>query len=158
NQSPNAMQAQQLAQLQKEIINATWKVIRREISSKLTAPFADDVEQIRLSQASALEQATALVEKLQDPQSQEHGEAVLRAMQEAINQLTAAHDQPAREPLSPALKAEQAAYQSLLKLRAREHNIVRQGQRQSRGSSSARSQQQRQQMQQLDLKNDENRY
>ncbi|HEY2414250.1 MAG TPA: hypothetical protein VGI40_18545, partial [Pirellulaceae bacterium] len=48
NQSPNAMQAQQLAELQKEIINATWKVIRREIGSKLTAPFADDVEQIRL--------------------------------------------------------------------------------------------------------------
>jgi hypothetical protein len=158
NQSPNAMQAQQLAELQKEIINATWKVIRREISSKLTAPFADDVEQIRLSQASALEQATALAEKLQDPQSQEHGEAVIKAMQEAIHQLTAAHDPPAAEPLKPALKAEQAAYQSLLKLRAREHNIVRQTQRQQRGQASARSQQQRQQMQQLDLKNDENRY
>ena len=78
NQSPNAMQAQQLAQLQKEIINATWKVIRREIGSKLTEPFASDVEQIQLSQASALEQATALAEKLQDPQSQEHGEAVLK--------------------------------------------------------------------------------
>lgn len=158
NQSPNAMQAQQLAQLQKEIINATWKVIRREIGSQLTTPFADDVEQIRLSQASALEQATSLVEKLQDPQSQEHGEAVLKAMQEAITLLTAAHEQPSRQPLTPALKSEQAAYQSLLKLRAREHNIVRQSQRQQRGQSSARSQQQRQQMQQLELKNDENRY
>jgi hypothetical protein len=158
NQSPNAMQAQQLAQLQKEIINATWKVIRREITSKLTEPFVDDVEQIRLSQASALEQASALVEKLQDPQSQEHGEAVLKAMQEAISLHTAAHDQPSRQPLTPALKAEQTAYQSLLKLRAREHSIVRQSQRQQRGQSSARSQQQRQQMQQLELKNDENRY
>ncbi len=158
NQSPNTMQAQQLAQLQKEIINATWKVIRREITSKLTEPFADDVEQIRLSQASALEQGTALVEKLQDPQSQEHGEAVLKAMQEAISLLTSANDQPSRQPLTPALKSEQAAYQSLLKLRAREHNIVRQSQRQQRGQSSSRSQQQRQQMQQLELKNDENRY
>jgi hypothetical protein len=158
NQSPNAMQAQQLAQLQKEIINATWKVIRREISSKLTEPFASDVEQIQLSQSSALEQATALAAKLQDPESQEHGEAVLRAMQEAIKHLTAAHDQLAAQPLQPALKAEQAAYQSLLKLRAREHNVVRQNQRQQRGQSSARSQQQRQQMQNLDLKDEENRY
>jgi hypothetical protein len=158
-QGQNAMQAQQLAQLQKEIINATWKVIRREIGSKLTEPFASDVEQIRLSQASALEQATALAEKLQDPQSQEHGEAVVRSMQEAITQLTSAHDQPAVKPLEPALKAAQTAYQSLLKLRAREHNVVRQNQRQQqRGQSSARSQQQRQQMQQLELKNDENRY
>jgi hypothetical protein len=158
SQSPAAMQAQQLAQLQKEIINATWKVIRREISSKLTEPFASDAEQIQLSQASALEQATALAEKLQDPESQEHGEAVIRAMQQAIDQLTAAHDRPAAAPLHPALKAEQTAYQSLLKLRAREHSIVRQNQRQQRGQSSARSQQQRQQMQQLDLKNEENRY
>lgn len=158
NQSPNAMQAQQLAQLQKEIINATWKVIRREIGSKLSEPFASDVEQIQLSQASALEQATALAEKLQDPQSQEHGEAVIRSMQEAIKHLTDAHDQPASKPLEAALKAEQAAYQSLLKLRAREHNVVRQNQRQQRGSASARSQQQRQQMQQLELKNEENRY
>jgi hypothetical protein len=158
-QSQSAMQAQQLAQLQKEIINATWKVIRREISSKLAEPFASDVEQIQLSQGSALEQATALAEKLQDPESQEHGEAVIRSMHEAINQLTAAHDQPAAAPLHPALKAEQAAYQSLLKLRAREHSIVRQNQRQQqRGQASARSQQQRQQMQQLELKNDENRY
>lgn len=158
DQSPNAMQAQQLAQLQKEIINATWKVIRREISGKLTEPFADDVEQIRFSQAAAVEQATALVEKLQDPQSQEHGEAALKAMQEAISLLNSAHEQPSRQPLPPALKSEQSAYQSLLKLRAREHNIVRQSQRQQRGQSSARSQQQRQQMQQLELKNDENRY
>src|SRR5262249_28736922 len=86
-QGQNAMQAQQLAQLQKEIINATWKVIRREIGSKLTEPFASDVEQIQLSQASALEQATALAERLQDPQSQEFGEAVIRAMQEALTHL-----------------------------------------------------------------------
>ena len=96
-QSQNAMQAQQLAQLQKEIINATWKVIRREIGSKLTEPFASDVEQIQLSQGSALEQATALVEKLQDPQSQEHGEAVLRAMQEAITQLRRRSRRPGRQ-------------------------------------------------------------
>ena len=66
---------------------------------------------------------------------------------------------PAREPLQPALKAEQAAYQALLKLRAREHSVVRQNQRQQRGQAGARrSQQQRFQMQQLDLSNEENRY
>ncbi len=157
-QSQNAMQAQQLAQLQKEIINATWKVIRREVGSRPSAPFASDVEAIRLSQASALEQATSLAEKLQDPESQEHGEAVLKAMQQAIGQLMTAHDQSETQPLMPALKAEQAAYQSLLKLRAREHNVTRQNQRQQRGQAGARSQQQRQQMQQLELKNDENRY
>jgi len=157
-QGQNAQQAQQLGELQKQIINATWKVIRREIGSKLTDPFASDVEQIKLSQGSALEQAAALAERVQDPESQDHVATVLQAMQEAINRLTTAHDQPSPAPLQPALKAEQAAYQALLKLRAREHNVVRQNQRQSGRSSSSRSQQQRQQMQQLELRNDENRY
>jgi hypothetical protein len=158
-QSQNAQQAEQLSQLQKQIINATWKVIRREITAKLTEPFVSDVEQIKLSQSSALEQALALLERLQDPESQEHAQAVILAMQGAINHLAAAHDGPAREPLTPALTAEQAAYQALLKLRAREHNIVRQNQRQRGASrSSARSQQMQRQLNQLELRNDENRY
>src|SRR5205823_6637410 len=39
SQSQNAMQPQQLAQLQKEIISATWKVIRLEIDGKLSEQF-----------------------------------------------------------------------------------------------------------------------
>src|SRR5206468_5616142 len=78
-QSQNAMQAQQLAELQKQIINATWKLIRREVGNRLTDAFGGDVEQIQLSQSSAIEQATALAEKLQDPESQEHAEHVLTA-------------------------------------------------------------------------------
>ncbi|MEX2177047.1 MAG: hypothetical protein WD872_21975 [Pirellulaceae bacterium] len=157
-QGQNAQQAQQLAQLQKEIINATWKVVRREIGSKLTETFASDAEQLLLSQETALEQAAALAGRLQDPESLEHVGQVLRTMQEAARHLQEAKQGPAREPLTPALAAEQAAYQALLKLRAREHRVVRQQQSSSRGSASNRSEQQRQQMEQLDLQNEENRY
>jgi uncharacterized protein with PIN domain len=103
---------------------------------QLTDPFASDVEQIRLSQASALEQAAALAERCKTP-SQDHVATVLQAMQEAINQLTA-RQRPSAAPW-PALKAEQAAYQALLSC-GREH-VVRQNQRQVARSSS-RSQQQ----------------
>lgn len=55
------------------------------------------------------------------------------------------------------MAAEQAAYQSLLKLRAREHEVVRQQQQQqhrqqSSQQSNSRSQEQREQLQQLDLR------
>ena len=161
--SPAGQQAQQLAQSQKDVINATWKLIRREIGSKPTEPFAEDVEQIAQAQSALLEKAEALGEKLNDEESQTHLAAVLEAMQQAIKQLTAAHDQPSAASLPPALVAEQSAYQALLKLRAREHEIVRQQQQQQQASSSqnqsqSRSEQQRQQMQQLDLKKEENRY
>ncbi len=39
-QQGNAQQAEQLAELQKQIVNATWKLIRRETASTPTEPFA----------------------------------------------------------------------------------------------------------------------
>ena len=174
--SPAGQQAQQLAQNQKDIINATWKLIRREIGSKPTEPFAEDVAQLVTAQNALLEKSKALAEKVTDEQSQAHVDAVIAAMLEAVKQLMAAHDtaKPAevtrsvsegshQKTLQLALAAEQSAYQALLKLRAREHEVVRQQQQQQQSSQQsqsqqARSQQQRQQMQQLDLKNEENRY
>lgn len=157
----NAQQAQQLAQLQKDIINATWKLIRREAAPQPTAPFAEDVKQIADSQGTALEQADALGERVQDSESQAHLLTVLESMQAAVKQLNQARDDKSVKTLQPALVAEQSAYQALLKLRAREHEVVRQ-QRQQSGSpqanQGARSGQQRQQMDQLDLKDEENRY
>ena len=160
--SPAGQQAQQLAQNQKDIINATWKLIRRETGSKPTEPFAEDVEQLVTAQNALLEKSKALAEKVTDEQSQAHVDAVIAAMLEAIKQLMAAHEQTSAAPLQPALAAEQSAYQALLKLRAREHEVVRQQQQQQQSSQQSQSQQarsqQRQQMQQLDLKKEENRY
>lgn len=157
-QSPNEQSAQQLAQLQKDIINATWKVIRRETDAELTDGFANDVSEIGTSQETAIGQVETLMERLQDPESQVHASDVLNAMNSAVTELKAAAGGPSRDPLRAALKAEQAAYQALLKLREREHRVTRQ-QRNAQGQqASARSQQQRQQLDQLDLKPDENPY
>jgi len=153
----NAQAAEKLAQLQKDIINATWKLIRRELPAEPSSAFAPDVQSVRESQSSALEQAESLAEKLQDPQSKAHAGEVTRAMQQALDNLQAAHDAPAVGPLKPALTAEQAAYSALLKLRAREHSVIR-SQRQQGGGMAGASNRSQQQLQQLELKNDENRY
>lgn len=157
-QRQNAQQAEELAELQKQILNATWKVIRRETGSRPSDAFAADVEQIGLSQAAALEQAGALFTRLQDPQSQEHAAAVVAAMERAVTALQDSVRQRSPAPLLQAQQAEQAAYQGLLRLRAREHQVVRQNQRSWQASRSGRSAQQRQQMQQLELRPDESRY
>jgi hypothetical protein len=153
----NAQAAEKLAQLQKEIINATWKVIRRELPAEPSSAFGGDVQSIHDSQESAKEQAESLAEKLQDPQSKAHAAEVTRAMQQAIDNLQLSHAGPAVEPLQPALAAERAAYQALLKLRAREHSVIR-SQRQQGGGAGGGSSGSQQQLQQLELKNDDNRY
>ena len=157
--SQNAQQAEQLAELQKQIINATWKLIRREVLTKPSAKFTADTKLIAESQASAKEQAAALGEQLQDPRSKAYLDAALEQMDRALEELTKAGETPAIDRLQPALAAEQSAYQGLLKLRAREHEVVR-GNRQQRGGGGGggggnRSQQQ---LNQLELSQSENRY
>jgi hypothetical protein len=154
----NAQASERLVQLQKEIIAATWKLVRRETVGRPTQALAGDAELVYESQGSALEQATALADKLTDAESRRHAAVVTESMLEALSHLLAAKDGPDAALLPKALSAEQAAYQALLKLRAREHRVIR-GQRQqgnsSSGGAASRSQQQ---LQELELTNDENRY
>ena len=56
-QGQNAQQADRLAELQKQIINGTWKLIRRETDRKPSTRFVEDAKVLRDSQHSAIEQA-----------------------------------------------------------------------------------------------------
>jgi hypothetical protein len=157
----NARQAEELAEQQKQIIAATWNVIRRETSSTPTPKFAPDVKLIAESQVEAREKAEGMAEKLTDAKSKAHLTNVLKHMESAAAELTTAAEKPEVGRLtSAALPAEQAAYQELLKLRAREHEVVRGNRRQQRGQQSASSASSRRQRQldQLKLDNEQNRY
>ncbi|MDG3004348.1 DUF4175 family protein [Paludisphaera mucosa] len=151
-----AQQAEQLAELQKQVVNGTWKVVRREVGAKPTDKFAADVKLLQESQQTAVAQAEALGGKLQDPASKADLGRAVKAMGEAVAGLGAALAANDPAGLKPALAAEQAAYQALLKLRAREFQVVRGGAR-KRGGGGGGSASQRQ-LDQLELKNDEERF
>jgi hypothetical protein len=157
-QDGNGQESDRLAELQKEIINGTWKLIRRETGSKPTEKFGEDSKLLLDSQHSAIEQAAQLSERLRDATSKGYMEKASQFMKDAEKHLRSAVQGSAIAPLTPALAAEQAAYQALLKLRAREFQVVRgnsrQGGRNSRGGSSVSQRQ----LQELELRNDENRY
>ncbi len=157
-QTESAKQAEQLAELQKQIINATWKVIRRETKNTPSKEFAEDTTLLVESQADAMAQMDALAAELGDAQSRKLAQEVTRHMSDALTKLTKANEEPSVPALRPALTAEQAAYQGLLKLRAREHEVTRSQQSSSSSSSSSSSGRQQEQLQQLELKSEENRY
>jgi len=155
-------QQQQIAEgikEQREIISATWNLIRREIGAEPTAAFKADAQAIREAQEAALERMAQVKEKLEDPKSLEHVEAVVQHMADAIAHLAQAAVANDPAALKLALPAEQLAYQALLKLQAREHEVIRsqqqqqkqQGQQQQAGPSQ-------QQLSELELRNQENRY
>ena len=158
-QGQNAQQAQELAELQKEIINGTWKVIRRELRDTVTEQYADDTKLLSESQTSAIALLDELDAELEDEQSKSYVEAARTFMNEAVLHLNDANRDENTGALKPALSSEQAAYQGLLKLRAREHDVVMQQQQQQQQQSSSQQQNRaQQQLDQLNLQEDENRY
>ncbi len=140
--------ARKLTELQKQIINATWRLQR----DGATPHYADDAKVVTESQAQALDQANESRDKAQGPREQALWTAATGEMEKALKQLRDATKAPA--PLSAALTAEQSAYQALLKLQARETQVARN--RGGRGGGGGGASQR--QIDQLDLTQAQNRY
>ena len=141
----------QLAELQKQIVNATWK-LRRTYTNAVPA-YAKDASVVLESQTQARARAEAQREETQDPRAEALWDNVLKEMDGAIARLTEAETSTA--PLQAALSAEQAAYQALLKLQARETNVARSRQSGQGQGGQARNQRQ---LDELELAEAENRY
>ncbi len=138
---------QQLAELQKQIISATWRLQRSPASAQRN----QDAGVVRDSQAQALAQAQAGAAEAFDPSQQALWRAVTTEMQSALSRLETAAS--GGETLPQALAAEQAAFQALLKLASRETSVTRGGQRGGGGGGGNQRQ-----IDQLDLAQAENRY
>ncbi len=157
--SPNASAAEQLADLQKEIINGTWKLKRSDKIASRPDEYRSDARLLAESQQSAIEQLQQLGQELQDLQSLGHMADALRWMQSASQLLEKAAETLSPQSLLEALTPEKSAYEALLKLRAREHQVVRSRQRsRSSSSGSGNNSPLQEQLDQLELRHDPNRY
>ncbi|MSU22827.1 MAG: hypothetical protein EXS32_03285 [Opitutus sp.] len=150
-QSGQGNQSRRLTELQKQIINATWKLQRDGATPK----YADDAAVVHDSQKQALEQAEETAGNARSPRETALWGAATKEMELALEKLAGAAKSPAN--LASALPAEQAAYQALLKLQARETNVARNRSR-SRGQGGQGQQANQRQIDQLDLTQAENRY
>ncbi|MBL9199675.1 MAG: hypothetical protein JNL39_04170, partial [Opitutaceae bacterium] len=142
-------EARRLSELQKQIISATWRLQRDGKNAKYEA----DAKIVRESQEQALEMAGEAAEEARSPRQQAIWKTAMTEMEKAIEKLKDAAKDPA--PLAQALPAEQAAYQSLLKLQARETNVTR---NKKGGGGGGGKQGNQRQIDQLDLKQADKRY
>ncbi len=141
-------ETQKLAELEKQIVTATWKLQRNPAEPK----YADDAGIVRDSQEQAFTQAAAGEKNAEDPRTKALWTAASQQMKEALAQLQQAPK--AAAALAPALAAEQAAYQALLRLQTRQ-TLVSRG-RAGRGGGRGGANQS--QIDQLDLTQEQNRY
>jgi hypothetical protein len=147
---------EQLARLQKQIISATWNVKRQADQLGGVDEHKEDLDLVRKSQADALKQAQSALTEAEDPPAIKTLQEATKHMETAVEHLTEAVESASAVELTPALAAEQSAYQELLKLRDREHQVARA--RSLDSDSSTRSARYEQQLQQLELRQRENRY
>ncbi|MBU6398740.1 MAG: hypothetical protein KGS61_00345 [Verrucomicrobia bacterium] len=142
-----------LADLQRQIVSATWNVKRRETGAKPSPRYVPDMKTVHESQQQALEQLKALRERLEDPRLRGVAEAAGKAMTQAASSLDDATRRNSLAPLAPALRAEQSAAQAVLRLQARESQVAR-----GRGGGGGGGSASQRMLDQLDLKQADNRY
>jgi hypothetical protein len=144
---------------QKEIVTAIWNLRRRE--EALLSPssqYAADVQAIAEAQEKLLASLPEMKAKLQSPDASVVVTEIEQHMQAALTALTAATASKALPPLNEALPAAQAAYQSLLKLRARENRVMKSKSAKSSSSSGSQQSAAGQELDQLEMNQDEQRY
>jgi hypothetical protein len=160
--SESGQQAEELAELQKKILSATWNLLRGIPKSSTDAPQSVQ-EQLPIlleSQNQALEQTEALKEQLQAPNAAQDLLKVQSSMREAIAELNQSGSETPSIALRGAIKQMRGAYEGLLRLRAREHEVSQSQQQQpsSQKSQSASQRNRQEQIQQLQLEQDPSRY
>ncbi len=148
----------ELLQIQKEIVSATWNILRTESDRRATGTWADDVRLTEQSQQAALEMLQMLKTQFETaPELRQLAEEAADRMQSIVELLKAASAAPENRSLRQALEAEQAVVRLLLKMRSAEHEVQRQQSEGSRGSRG-RENVSEEQLQQLELDTERNRY
>ena len=160
NQQQQGSAVDNVINLQKEIISATWNVVREESQRRSTGSLAEDLNAIAQSQQQAIEQLQQSLEQAPNtPQLSALAQKAQADMQQAAQLLQAAQNDPAAKPGS-ALPPEQRTLQTLLKMRAAEYQVRQQQQQQQQqgGGGGGGNSASQQQLQQLELDNNRNRY
>jgi hypothetical protein len=143
--------ATKLAELQKQIMVATWNLQRNAAPDE---KYKKDAKVVRSSQEEALDKVNQLLGEQGGGRRAAAAEKVKEEMKRAVEFLEKA--EKSREPLPSALAAEQAAYQALLKMASREFQVTQN--RRGQGQGGGGQQRNQQQLDQLEMQDEANRY
>jgi len=149
-------QSDKLLELQKQVVNATWRIIRDTNAGKVMEAAAPDVRVVHESQGMALEQTKQAMEEVEDAEVRQALTEAWKSMKDALDPLNQAAEEKKRSPLNQALSFEQSALEWLHRAQSREHQVMRQNQPQMAASGS--ESQKQNQLMDLEMKQQEQRY
>jgi hypothetical protein len=147
--------AGKLVELQKQVVNANWRVVRDTAGGKKMEEAVEDVAVVRESEAITLEQTKAEMEKAEDAEVKQALTEAWKGMREALDALQKA-EEGQRAALMQAQEHEQSALQWLYQASEREHLVARQDPKAK--SSGGAPKEKDEQLMNLELKQEEQRY
>lgn len=147
--------AQKLIELQKQVVNATWKLIRDANGGRPMESVAPDAGVVQQSQGIAMEQTKEAMEEVEDAEVKEFLTEAWKSMKDATVPLGQAAEEKKRSPLNQALTFEQSALEWLHRAQSREHQVMRQN---SPPMAGAPQEANKNQIMDLELKQKEQRY
>ena len=144
----------ELVKLQKQVLNADWKLTRDVMGGRKMADILPDVEVVKDSQQITIVKLDGVLEQVSDAEIRAFLVEARGHMDESVKVLEKGISDVDEKSLEAAMTPQRQAYESLLRAQSREHNITRAQDSQSSGQG----QQQEQQLMQLEMKQDEQRY
>ena len=147
--------AQKLIELQKQVVNATWKLIRDANGGRPMESLAPDAGVVQQSQGIAMEQTKEAMEEVEDAEMKKFLTEAWKSMKDATVPLGQAAEEKKRSPLNQALTFEQSALEWLHRAQSREHQVMRQN---SPPMAGAPQEANKNQIMDLELKQKEQRY
>lgn len=145
-------QSDKLVDLVKQIVNATWKIIRDTNAGRVIEAATPDIDVVDQSVGIAMEQVKEGMEEAEDVEVKQSLTEAWKSLKDAQGPLQQASAEKKRSPLNQALTFEQTALEWLHRAQSREHQVMRQD-KPSQGQQANKNQ-----IMDLELKQKEKRY
>ena len=151
---PKEGEAQKLLKMQKDIVNANWRLVRDQNSGRETKAMKGDVDTVMTSQSMNDENTEKAIAKVKGAKLKGHLQNAQKEMKSAEAELAKASDAAEAKAVPLALEAEQRALRHLFMAQSLETDVT-----QADPKSKAKGEQAKQQeLEELELKQKEKRY
>ncbi len=146
-------ESDKLVDLVKQIVNATWKIIRDTNAGRVIEAATPDIDVVDQSVGIAMEKAKEAMEKVEDAEVKQSLTEAWKSLKDSQGPLQQASAEKKRSPLNQALTFEQTALEWLHRAQSREHQVMRQDK-----PGEGQQQANQNQIMDLELKQKEQRY
>ncbi len=146
-------ESEKLLELQKEVINAAWKLRRDHDLGRVFDLLASDVEVVRESQGVVLTMIESVIEEAEDPELKQIFLEARELMAQAVAEFALVIEKKNGDLISPAHQTARSVFAKLIEARSREQEISM-----SKSESASGSQQEQQRNMNLELEQKELKY